>query len=422
MNNSALTLPTDRLIDYLCVAGPGEALTPSPDGFVEILPSGMPNPISSEFEACILDRYPSTDYGDTPFPGGVAQFCFPFGIRLRRPKPPDQPLPVFFSFVATGAKGEHMYGHTLTFWEPLTEDQLAGIDPMLPEPRLATPSQSSEYVDAFVSSSTGSSAEQRTAEGTGPSNDDAVASATGLSDAGVSGNDIIGDACETLTHYTSSSSSSNGEERTAGAAARGDTAALTVAAPFFAPKCITLLSRWSFPGFRTLLTEMYRLTLSPQPLPLERLIVNICKEIPLPPAGRVQVEYPIGTTTIMFRRPPPNRRVSALGLPFREVFECLDLNNILLLYRCVLCERQVLLISSQLTLLTATAEVIVSLIFPFRWTHAYIPILPRGLLEVVHAPTPFILGMHAEHWNSSMSELVPSGVIQVRAVNNTTSY
>ena len=51
------------------------------------------------------------------------------------------------------------------------------------------------------------------------------------------------------------------------------------APPFFVPKCITLLSRWSFPAFRTLLTEMYRLTLSPQPLPLERLVVNVCKEV-----------------------------------------------------------------------------------------------------------------------------------------------
>ena len=45
-------------------------------------------------------------------------------------------------------------------------------------------------------------------------------------------------------------------------------------------------------------------------------------QIALPPAGRLQIEYPIGTTAIVFKRPPPNRRVSALGLPMREVSDC----------------------------------------------------------------------------------------------------
>ena len=46
-------------------------------------------------------------------------------------------------------------------------------------------------------------------------------------------------------------------------------------------------------------------------------------QIPLPPAGRVEVLFQIGSTTVTFRRPPKNRLVSPLDLPFREVFECL---------------------------------------------------------------------------------------------------
>jgi hypothetical protein len=58
--------------------------------------------------------------------------------------------------------------------------------------------------------------------------------------------------------------------------------------------------------------------------------------------GKVEVQYLIGySTTITFRRPPRNRRISSMGLPFREVFECLDFDNLITLFRCVLTEKQV---------------------------------------------------------------------------------
>ena len=33
--------------------------------------------------------------------------------------------------------------------------------------------------------------------------------------------------------------------------------------------------------------------------------------------------------------------------------------------------------------------------FPFRYTHVYIPILPASLVEVLSTPTPFIMGVHS---------------------------
>ena len=115
---------------------------------------------------------------------------------------------------------------------------------------------------------------------------------------------------------------------------------------------LCILSRWNFPGFREFLTNLYRLSLSPGPLPLERIIGNFCCEVPLPPAGRVEVQGVAGNDAIVFRRPPRNRRVSAVNLPCREVFEALDIPNLITLVRCLLTDKQILLVSSQLSLLT----------------------------------------------------------------------
>jgi hypothetical protein len=50
-------------------------------------------------------------------------------VKLVRPQPPDEPLPLFFTFVATGSAGVHMYGHCLTFYERLTPSQEDCLEP-----------------------------------------------------------------------------------------------------------------------------------------------------------------------------------------------------------------------------------------------------------------------------------------------------
>jgi hypothetical protein len=46
-------------------------------------------------------------------------------------------------------------------------------------------------------------------------------------------------------------------------------------------------------------------------------------------------------------------------------------------FSCVLLEQQVLLHSSSLGLLTATAEFLTACLYPLAWCHVYIPVLPR---------------------------------------------
>lgn len=86
----------------------------------------------------------------------------------------------------------------------------------------------------------------------------------------------------------------------------------------FAPKCVSIVSRWNFRGFREFLVLLYNLSLSPLPFPLERIVGNFMTEVPLPPAGRVTVQYMVmpDTSTISFSRPAPNRRVDPWELDY----------------------------------------------------------------------------------------------------------
>jgi hypothetical protein len=59
-------------------------------------------------------------------------------------------------------------------------------------------------------------------------------------------------------------------------------------------------------------------------------------------------------------------------------------------------ERKILFISSHFSLLTLAAESFLSLLFPFDWHHAYIPILPSAMFDYLAAPCPFIIGIQKD--------------------------
>jgi hypothetical protein len=165
---------------------------------------------------------------------------------------------------------------------------------------------------------------------------------------------------------------------------------------FHVPKALTLLSRVSLPEFRTALTELYRVSLSPGPLPLERHVQCLASLVPLPPPGRLQVSLSIGAADLLLlRRPPRNRRISPLNLPVREVLECLSPSRLVLVFHLLLVEAPVILVSSQLSLLTAAAETLTALLFPFAYPHPYIPVLPAACAELIQMPTAFLVGLEA---------------------------
>ncbi|KAG7394019.1 hypothetical protein PHYBOEH_005909 [Phytophthora boehmeriae] len=55
----------------------------------------------------------------------------------------------------------------------------------------------------------------------------------------------------------------------------------------------------------------------------------------------------------------------------------------------------VVLCSKRIGLLTPVAEALLSILLPFSWQGAYIPVLPTSLLDVIDAPVPFIVGTHS---------------------------
>ena len=160
-------------------------------------------------------------------------------------------------------------------------------------------------------------------------------------------------------------------------------------ATLYMPKCLCILSFWPYVNaFREYLSQLYRLASSTNVMtaPIERYIMNLCVEIPAPPPGAFEVQISILDSIIRFWSPPAKLPIAFVALPYQTLFDCLDIDNIMHLFLALTMERKILLVSSQHSILTVCCEILCSLLFPMRWSHLYVPLLPRFLCPVLDAP------------------------------------
>lgn len=124
---------------------------------------------------------------------------------------------------------------------------------------------------------------------------------------------------------------------------------------------------------------------------LHDLIVNFSK----PMDGIVHCSIPflegerlhISTTPLNGLPPLPH------GAAVSATCRLLGAEGLTLLLAAALTECRILIHSTNVAHVAMVAEVITALIFPFTWQLPYIPVLPKGMLEILDAPLPFFVGV-----------------------------
>ena len=69
------------------------------------------------------------------------------------------------------------------------------------------------------------------------------------------------------------------------------------------------------------------------------------------------------------------------------------LDTIIKIFSSILYEQKLIFIGNELGPLTRLINTFITLLYPFTWPHTYIPILPALMLDVIQAPTPYIIGL-----------------------------
>ena len=357
---------SNPVCDYYCEVGVGSRLAPTASSeskalFAKKARDPMDELFSTAFEPSVLRREPEADIASNPFATEVAMFAFPHGVRVvTKDEAALNAIPVVTSFVLTASDKSRMYGACIVFYERLPN----------------------EVVAAFVhegKASPAAAADARSSAAAPACCDAPPADSTGAVSQAVD----VGDAPEEYKEA-------------------------------HAPEAICLLSR--VPVFDALMEccrQLFRMRISsPGPLPADALTALF--STPMPSFG-LRCEVPLGNVRVAVTTPAANELPHTMaGRDFLLLFQCLDVNNVVMLWALLLAEQKVALQSRMPHVLTMAAETLSALLFPFSWQHVYIPILPERLLDILQAPVPFLIGIDEEVLAlAEKYRLIPDEVVQV---------
>uniref|UniRef100_A0AAY5ER85 UDENN domain-containing protein n=1 Tax=Electrophorus electricus TaxID=8005 RepID=A0AAY5ER85_ELEEL len=118
------------------------------------------------------------------------------------------------------------------------------------------------------------------------------------------------------------------------------------------------------------------------------------REAPFPaPGNTVKIKSFIpdsGTEIISLTRPTDSWLEH---VDFRTLFRCLSDEEVLQVFAATVLERRIIFIAEELGTLSQVIHAVSVLLHPFIWQHTLISIVPEILIDVVMAPTPYLLGV-----------------------------
>jgi len=139
----------------------------------------------------------------------------------------------------------------------------------------------------------------------------------------------------------------------------------------------------------------------------------VVREVPLPPPGKVQVKFGFTVKDIWTIERPPENQLPLANFSYQPLFASLSVSNVLVVMGCLLQETRVALVSQHYALLGPVAEALLSFLFPFHWQGMYLTLVPRNMLDILDAPVPYLVGVHARYLLETPARERPHGVVFV---------
>ncbi|XP_064161993.1 DENN domain-containing protein 2D-like isoform X1 [Anguilla rostrata] len=88
---------------------------------------------------------------------------------------------------------------------------------------------------------------------------------------------------------------------------------------------------------------------------------------------------------------------------FHTLFRCLTHKEVLQVFAATVLERRIVFVAEELSTLSQVIHAVTALLYPFTWQHTFISIVPEILIDVVMAPTPYLLGVQ-KHMLDSVTD------------------
>ena len=163
---------------------------------------------------------------------------------------------------------------------------------------------------------------------------------------------------------------------------------------YWIPKAICILSKFPFyHNCLNFLKQLYRIqTLSGTKIPLERAISTFVNSLYI--QSNKITQFRINKEKLNFYRIPNYGELWDTNNNYLEVlFRVLGFKQIIIAWQSLLLEKKLFLLCSSKATLSCVAHALINLLFPFKWIHVYVPILPEKLKLFIESPVPLIIGI-----------------------------
>ncbi|XP_067834570.1 DENN domain-containing protein 3 isoform X2 [Heptranchias perlo] len=141
--------------------------------------------------------------------------------------------------------------------------------------------------------------------------------------------------------------------------------------------------------------------------------------VPSPPPGTLHLVFNMKPLQVVLpsRKDP---KYPVVDLDLHIPFLCFKPKCILQILTCILLEQRIVFLSADWALLTLIAECFILYLHPLQWQHTYVPILSKGMMDFLMAPTAFLMGCHVDYFKEVNSEV--EGLILVNIDEGTITF
>ena len=178
----------------------------------------------------------------------------------------------------------------------------------------------------------------------------------------------------------------------------------------YVPYCICLISKYPYvTQMKKCLQSIYNLIIknndnlkdTNEKNKLNYLIMHIINSVPIPEIKTtVQFYIPYFSEGIEIKCPKLND-LKIMNTTISDLLLLFSIDYVVIIFRFLIFEKKILFIDDDYTRLSNVTDSFISLLYPFQWTHTYIPIMSDQMLKYLETFLPFINGI-----NTSLMSLV----------------
>ena len=180
----------------------------------------------------------------------------------------------------------------------------------------------------------------------------------------------------------------------------------------YVPFCLSIISKYPYEKEMTkclqsifnVISEEQIMTYSKTNFKINDLIMYLINSVPIPIEKKTRVKFyiPFFDRGISLKCPKIDE-INVVNINYIRLIEFFSIENVMTILRLLLFEKKILFIDDDYTRLSEISDAFITLLYPFKWVHTYIPIMSDQMLKYLETFLPFLNGIH-----SSLMPLVTS--------------